>query len=60
MKTFTVQQLINKLSEIKNKNLPVYGYVTDKEAEYSYQIVPIVLVDDSISDRVDINLEIDE
>ena len=51
----TVQELINILSELENKNLPVYVYNTENS-----EIHEISLVDTDISDRVDLNITIPE
>lgn len=54
----TVQDLIDELNKIEDKTKPIFGYVVDDDSGDTYEIVPITLVDDSISDRVDINLDI--
>lgn len=48
MQTITVQDLIDQLNEVKDKTLPVFMYHED-------EIYKITMVDNSISDRVDIN-----
>jgi hypothetical protein len=50
----TVQDLIGELMKLKNKTRPVFGYITTPEDE-TFELVPIEMIDDSISDRVDIN-----
>lgn len=47
----SVQDLIDKLELIKNKNLPVFIFVPD------HDIQPIVDIDESMSDRIDLNIE---
>ena len=57
----TVQDLINELNKIEDKTKPVFGYITDENDETNFHdVVKITMVDDSISDRVDINLHITE
>jgi hypothetical protein len=53
----TVQDLINALNEVEDKTKPVFGYITTDKDE-TYEVVQITMVDNSISDRVDINLHI--
>ena len=46
----TVQELINELNDVENKELPVFIYQCD-------DIFEINMVDLTISDRVDLNVE---
>jgi hypothetical protein len=50
-----VNDLIVELQKIEDKTKPVYIYIADIE-QINSEIMPIHLVDDSISDRVDINI----
>jgi hypothetical protein len=50
----TVQDLIDKLNEVEDKTKPVFAYLNINGD--NYEVVPISLVDDTISDRVDINI----
>ncbi len=54
----TVQDLIDKLNEVEDKTKPVFAYLNVNGD--TYEVVPIALVDDTISDRVDINIEVDD
>jgi hypothetical protein len=56
--TMTVQNLIDKLNEVEDKSKPIFGYININGD--TYEVVPIIMVDDTISDRVDINLEVDD
>ncbi len=47
----TVQELINELNKVENKELPIFVYNIDSN------LYNIHSVDDTISDRVDINAE---
>lgn len=58
MQIKTVQELIDELNEIEDKTKPIFGYVVDYDSGDTYEIAPILMVDDSISDRVDINIDI--
>ena len=58
MQINTVQELIDELNKVEDKTKPVFGFVTTSDDD-QYDVVPIVLVDIDISDRVDINLHID-
>lgn len=60
MQINTVRELKKELAKIKGKDQdkPIFGYVVI--GDDTYEVVPIILVDDSISDRVDINLEVRE
>jgi hypothetical protein len=60
MQISTVRELKKELAKIKGKgqDKPIFGYVVI--GDDTYEVVPIILVDDSISDRVDINLEVRE
>jgi hypothetical protein len=53
--TFSVKKLIEELQKIEDKTKSVYIYIPNIE-EINCEIMPIVLVDDSITDRVDINI----
>jgi hypothetical protein len=55
----TVQDLIDELNKIKDKSKPIFSYITNELGE-TFEVVPIRLVDDTISDRVDINIHIEE
>jgi len=55
----TVQDLLDALNNIEDKSKPIFGFVTDNN-DNRYEIVPIQLVDDTISDRVDINIHLTE
>ena len=46
-----VQRLIEELEQIEDKTLPVYGY--------NGEIMEVDFVDDTITDRVDLNLVCD-
>ena len=46
----TVQELIVKLEDIENKDLPIFVY-----DENNSEIYPVNSVDNTIGDRVDIN-----
>lgn len=54
----TVQDVINLLMEVKDKSLPVFGYLeeTEKELGDSIDIINLDSIDTSINDRIDINL----
>lgn len=52
----TVQELINELNLIENKSLPVYIYALNTLP--GSEIHDINSIDTSISDRIDINVEI--
>jgi hypothetical protein len=53
----TVQDLLDELNAIEDKTKPVFGFITtDKDGQY--ELIPIVLVDNDISDRVDLNFNI--
>ena len=55
----TVQNLIDELNKIEDKTKPVFGFIIDElEETNTHELVKINLVDNSISDRVDINLTI--
>jgi hypothetical protein len=55
----TVQNLIDELNKIEDKTKPVFGFIIDElEETNTHELVKITLVDNSISDRVDINLTI--
>lgn len=54
----TVQDLIDKLNEVEDKSKPVFAYLNVNGE--TYEVVPILMVDDTISDRVDINIDIDD
>jgi len=56
--TMTVEELMNELNKIENKKLPVFGYIINGDS--TLEVVPITMVDSSISDRVDINFEVAE
>jgi len=59
MAIYTVQELIDELNKVEDKTKPIFGYITNEQDE-TFEVVPIVLVDIDISDRVDINLHITE
>ena len=50
-----VSQLIQELQKVKNKDVEVYIFVGD-EAQINSEIMPIDMVDDSMDDRVDLNM----
>ncbi len=45
----TVQELINELEQVKNKNLNVFVY-------HDGELLSIGFIDDDLGDRVDINI----
>ena len=51
----TVQDLIDELSDIENKSLPIFAYVTTENDTYNLYTIEI---DTTISDRVDINIDL--
>ena len=50
-----VAELIAELEKVEDKTKPVYVFIADIE-QINSDITQIDLVDDSISDRVDINI----
>ena len=58
MQINTVQELIDILNQVDDKTKPIFGFVNINGD--TYEAVPIVMVDNTISDRVDINLEVDD
>lgn len=54
-----VQDVINAFQQVKNKALPVFGYISDFNG-ISIDIINLNSIDCSIEDRVDINLELSE
>ena len=50
-----VEQLIGELNKVKDKSVTVFAYVT--ELEPNMEIAAITSVDDTLGDRVDLNLE---
>ena len=58
MQIKTVQELIDELNKVEDKTKPVFAFVTTDEDD-QYDVVPIVMVDNDISDRVDINIHIE-
>lgn len=52
----TVQELIDKLNLIENKSLPVFIYALTTLSDS--EIHSIDSIDDSINDRIDINVDI--
>jgi len=51
----SVADLIEELQKVEDKTKPVYVFIADIES-INCDIMSIDLVDDSISDRVDINI----
>lgn len=51
----TVQELIDKLQDVENKDLPVYVY-DNTEYIQGHNLANIMNVDLTISDRVDLNI----
>jgi hypothetical protein len=58
MQIQTVQDLIDKLNEVEDKTKPVFAFVTT-DMDEQFDVVPIIMVDNDISDRVDINIHIE-
>ena len=54
----TVQDLIDKLSAVEDKSKPIFGYLNINGN--TYDVVNIETVDDTVSDRVDINLTVND
>lgn len=54
----TVQDLIDKLNEVADKSKPIFGYLNINGD--TYDAVNIEMVDDTLTDRVDINLTVDD
>jgi len=54
----TVQDVIDALMKIKDKTLPVFGYLEETELGKgdSIDIIRLADIDVSIDDRIDINL----
>lgn len=50
METMNVQELIDLLMQCDDKTLPVFGYDSNGD------LIPITFVDDTLGDRVDLNL----
>ena len=51
----TVQDLIDRLMKVENKKLPIYAYDTQEE-EVRLIMEDENMVDESIGDRIDINI----
>ena len=50
----TVQELINRLMEVENKELPIFIY--DSSEGEIREIIEDEIIDETIIDRVDINI----
>lgn len=55
-----VQDVINAFMKIKDKTLPVFGYLTEDNNGDNIDIIKLDSIDISISDRIDINLILSE
>jgi len=54
--TYTVQELIDTLNTVEDKNLPVFVYVVDINELEDGEHTPILLIDTSLLDRIDLNI----
>lgn len=52
----TVQDVINAFMTVKDKTLPVFGYLAEDNDGDNIDIIKLDSIDISISDRIDINL----
>jgi hypothetical protein len=54
----TVQDLIDQLNKVEDKSKPIYGFLNINGD--IYDAVNVALVDDTLTDRVDINFTVDD
>ncbi len=54
----TVQDLIDRLSEVQDKSKPIFGFLSINGD--IYDAVNVAMVDDTLTDRVDINFTVDD
>ena len=54
----TVQDLIDQLNKVKDKSKPIFGYLNINGD--TYEVVNVEMVDDTLTDRVDINFTVDD